>query len=151
MKTSDLLRVNLTDRLREYESLRDLLLRERECLISIDPSSVETLIKEMDTVVLRIRLLEEDKTRLLLAYTREQNTASGMTFALFCSQTGDKSLQSEHSRLVTLLQNITDLNDFNRVLTERSLGFTRGALGLIRSLGAGNNGGKKLRSVSREV
>jgi hypothetical protein len=54
----------LNAQLNGYERLLDLLIREKELLIVLDSHGVEELSKEKDTLMLRLRLLEEERFRL---------------------------------------------------------------------------------------
>jgi hypothetical protein len=58
MKTADTIKSILVEQIDGYRSLLDLLQRERECLLNLDANGVESISKEKDTMIMRLRLVE---------------------------------------------------------------------------------------------
>lgn len=141
----------LSEQIIGYRTLRDILQRERACLVQIDPLGVEALSKEKDTIVLRLRLLEEERIRLVSAFAASQGVAEEKAFQRLTEVTPDGSFQNLRLQLVSLLQSISELNDFNRVLIERSSSMVRNALNFLGSVGINLHSSKKGSLLSREI
>lgn len=141
----------LADQADGYRALLDLLQRERACLVQFDAAGVEDLSKEKDTVVLKLRLLEEERIRLVREYGNDQGLAGDLSLQRLAESTGDKEFLAIRLRLLSLLQGIVELNEFNRVLIERSSTVVRSALTFLGSLGAGLPAGASGALLSREA
>jgi len=151
MNVVENIRAILSEQVAGYRTLVEILRRERECLVRFDPAGVETLSKEKDTLVLKLRLLEEERIRLVKVFAAEHAIAEQSTLQRLVEVTGDDSFQQLRSQLVSLLQGIMELNDFNRVLIERSSGVVQNALGFLSSFGIANATQHKGRLLSREA
>jgi flagellar biosynthesis/type III secretory pathway chaperone len=151
MSTVESIKSILSEQVIGYRTLLEVLRRERECLIHFDPAGVETLSKEKDTVVLKLRLLEEERIRLVRSFAADHATAEQTALQKLIEVSGDDSFQQLRLQLISLLQGIMELNEFNRVLIERSSGVVKNALSFLSSLGVNLNAGKKGSLVSREA
>lgn len=58
----------LSEQVIGYRTLIDILRQERECLVCFNPAGVESLSREKDTIVLKLKLLEEERVRLVRAF-----------------------------------------------------------------------------------
>ena len=132
----------LEEQIKEYKNLLALLRKERQCLIDIDENGVEDLSKQKDTTVLKLRLLEQERLRLM----GEHFTADGrgapeshISLQELSVTTGDGSFLEIRRRMISLLQGIQELNEFNRVLIERSLHFFGDSLDFFGKAGASVN------------
>jgi hypothetical protein len=127
--------------LREQETcckaLVGLLQKERARLVEFDARAVEEMVKEKDTLLLRLRLLEEERQRLVSALAGEWAGAreGELTLRALAERTGDAELPGIRLKLLSLAQSIEDLNSFNRHLIDRSLGSVRSARGFFNALG----------------
>ena len=119
-----------------YRALLDILQQERAYLIRFNPLGVETLSKEKDTAVMKLRLLEEERVRIVRLYVREQGIAESDVFRCLAESTKDDTFQRLRLQLISLLQSITELNGFNRILIERSAAVVKNALNFLNSCGA---------------
>lgn len=123
--------------LREQETccktLVGLLQRERGHLVDLDVRAVEELTKEKDTLLLRLRFLDEERQRLVSVLSKEWPGQSGEEFTLraLAERAGDAELLEIRLKLVSLAQSINDLNSFNRYLVDRSLSNVRSARGVF--------------------
>ncbi|MBE0569716.1 MAG: flagellar export chaperone FlgN [Deltaproteobacteria bacterium] len=120
------------------KSLVGLLQRERTHLIDFNVPAVEELAKEKDTILLRLRLLEEERQRLAAALAAEWPEAreGEITLRVIVERTGDAELSGIRLKLVSLAQSIEDLNSFNRHLIDRSLNSVRTATGFFNAFGS---------------
>jgi|GEM_PF-567259 len=133
-----------------YRALLDVLQKERVCLVDLDLPAMEELAKEKDTLLLRIRLLEEERARLARGLGGQDRTgpASGTggtagttgedapTLRSLAEATGDASLLEMRLALRSLVQSLEELNGFNRVLIERCLDHVRAGAAFLGALGA---------------
>jgi len=134
--------------------LVDLLQRERTFLIEFNVPAVEELAKEKDTLLLRLRLLEEERQRLAQAIAGEWPETRGREISLrtIAERTGDAELSAIRLKLVSLVQSIEDLNSFNRHLIDRSLNSVRTATGFFNAFGSrGPEPAQSGRLLSREL
>lgn len=115
--------------------LLDVLQKERECLIELDVSELENLSKEKDTIILWLRLLEEEKNRLMNKFATDKSIDGDINLDRLCGLTGDHALQGFRLQVVSIFQSIAELNEFNRILMERSMVFFKNAAGFLDSFG----------------
>jgi flagellar biosynthesis/type III secretory pathway chaperone len=151
MSSVENIKTILSEQVSGYKTLLDILRRERENLINFDPAGVEALSKEKDTIVLKLRLLEEERIRLVGAFAVDHAIADQFTLQKLTELTGDETFQRLRSQLISLLQGIMEMNEFNRVLIERSSGMVRNALAFLGSLGVNLNTNNKGAILSREA
>jgi len=135
MKQTDDIKSILTEQVGGYRILLDLLQRERATLLRFDPRAMESLSKEKDTIVMKLRLLEEERVRLVRAFTEEHGIADKAAFSKLAETAGDDSFQRLRLQLISLLQSIMELNGFNRVLIVRSSLVVKNALNFLGSIG----------------
>ncbi len=135
MNTTAGIKAILTDQVAGYRALLDILQREREHLVRFNAVEVENLSKEKDTAVLKLRLLEEERVRLVRSFAAEQNIDERNAFPALIRLTGDDSFQRLRLQLISLLQSISELNGFNRILIERSAVVVKNALTFLGSFG----------------
>jgi flagellar biosynthesis/type III secretory pathway chaperone len=151
MNLAESIKSILTEQVAAYRTLLEILRRERECLVHIDPAGVETLSKEKDTIVLKLRLLEEERIRLVQAFARNLGINEKSALEKLAEVTGDNDFRRLRLQLISLLQGIMELNDFNRVLIERSSAVIKNALNFLGSLGIKMQGNSRGALLSREV
>jgi flagellar biosynthesis/type III secretory pathway chaperone len=133
----------LSEQVKGYKTLVDLLQKERTCLLDLNAQGVEELSKEKDTLIMRLRLLEEERIRLV-----RKHFNGDVSLQKLWEQTRDDTLMEMRSKLLSLVQSIEELNEFNRLLIGRSLNYIKttadffGLSGLNKGRGA---------YVSREI
>jgi flagellar biosynthesis/type III secretory pathway chaperone len=137
MNHTDALKSTLQEQLNAYSDLLDLLKEERACLVEIQPAEIERISKEKDTVVMRLRLLEEERQRLTLDFARMNGLSEDINLDEIGRFTGDRIFHDLRSRLLSILQGIEEMNRFNSVLIDRSLQYVRTATGFFNSFGKG--------------
>ncbi|MDA8239473.1 MAG: flagellar protein FlgN [Nitrospiraceae bacterium] len=141
MKSLDPLKMILNEQVVCCRALLDLLQRERLCLLEVDAYTIENLSTEKDTIVMKLRLLEEERQRLAADWTGGDATLKGLS-----AVTGDTSLLGIRSKLISLVQAIEEMNSFNRLLIERSLDYMKSnALFFSEDAGDGSRAGKGMR------
>lgn len=142
----------LDEQISSYRRLVELLQNERACLVDLDVEGMERLIKEKDTLTFRLRLLDEERIRLMGEFCRanpEAGPPGELNLEKLSELTGDRGFLETRSKLVSLVQNIEELNSFNRMLIERSLGHVQGAGNFFNSFGSAGEGKGTL--LSRET
>ena len=115
----------LGEQVNTYKMLHELLNKERECLIDIDSGRVEEISKEKDTVILRLRLLEEERQRLIKKFADENCLNPDINLDELGKATGNDVFHTLRSQLLSLLQSIEEMNRFNSILIDRSLNHIR--------------------------
>jgi flagellar biosynthesis/type III secretory pathway chaperone len=151
MSIIDSIKSILIEQTRSYRGLVSLLQRERECLINLDADEVENLSKEKDTILLRLRLLEEERIRLIKKYSADNGNAGSVSLQSLSDLTADNDFQLVRSQLTSLLQSIQELNDFNMILIERSLSAVRNSVGFLESFGLHINQKNTGAVLSKEI
>ncbi|MDA8168208.1 MAG: flagellar protein FlgN [Nitrospiraceae bacterium] len=140
----------LSEQIRECRKLLEILQKERQRLVNLESSGVEALSKEKDTVVLKLRLLEEERVRLLSAFAGGSGMAADISLKGLYEKTGDGAFMDLRCQLISLVQSITELNEFNRILIERSLSAVSSSIGFFDSFGLDVHNGKGA-VISREI
>jgi flagellar biosynthesis/type III secretory pathway chaperone len=141
----------LSEQVSCYRTLMEVLRKEREHLVHFNAPGVETLSKEKDTIVLQLRLLEEERIRLVRAFAAERAPGEDLSLQRLSQLTGDETLQKLRLQLISLLQGIVELNAFNRVLIERSSSVVKNALQFLSSLGVNHISQNTGTRLSREA
>lgn len=132
------------------KELHDVLTREREFLIEHNIAELNNLSKEKDTICLWLNLLKEELNRLLYRFAIEkeiQDIDLGKLFIL----TGDSSINELKLQLVSLSQSLKELNDFNRILIERSFDFYKDATDFLCSFGYSSEKSLTGTILSKEI
>ena len=151
MRTLDNIKNLLVEQINSYRSLLDLLQRERESLINLDAGGVEAISKEKDTIIMRLRLIEEERIRLVGKFLAENRLDRHLSLQRIVEVTGDETLQILRLQLVSLIQSIGELNDFNMVLIGRSLNFIKHSMAFLESFGLDIDQLHAGRIYSREI
>lgn len=150
MKTIEAIKNILFEQINGYRSLMNILQRERAYLLNFNPSGIENLSKEKDNLILKLGLLEEERLRLLDIYSKEAGIDGEMGLHRLYELTGDEAFKVIRLQLISLIQAISELNEFNRILIDRSLNFLKGSFDALRTYfpSASSIGAK---TVSKEV
>jgi flagellar biosynthesis/type III secretory pathway chaperone len=134
-RSTDRIKNILTEQIISYRTLLDLLQRERGSLVQLNAEEIEKISKEKDTIVLRLRLLEDERKRLVDTLSAETRNSDPLTLQKLCEITGDQDFQSIRLQLRSLLQSIEELNAFNMILIGRSLSFINNSMHFLGSFG----------------
>jgi flagellar biosynthesis/type III secretory pathway chaperone len=132
----------LEEEVRGYSELLSLLRKEKEAILSFRPGEIEEMAKEKDALVLKLRLLDDERKRLL----REQVAEEGLEPDLMTlyQRTGDGRLPELRSRLKSLLIGIQELNELNRILIDRATLHVRTSASFLQSFGITGGQGQSL-------
>ncbi|MBF0472817.1 MAG: flagellar export chaperone FlgN [Nitrospirae bacterium] len=171
----------LNAQLNGYESLLELLKREKGLLIDLDSHGVEEISKEKDTLVLRLRLLEEERFRIQkklamelainnmgdtqttgftskeASFSRFDNmpmfsqTDANITLKTLHKLTGVDEFNVIRLKLVSLIQSVEEINSFNKILIDRSLSYIRSSVELYSSFGFYSNAYNTGNLIAREA
>ncbi len=115
----------LKEQINSYGMLLDLLKRERDYLVDIDTEKVEEISKEKDTIVMRLRLLEEERLRLTGKIAEDNGIVEDINLERLGQITGDNTFMILRSQLLFLLQSIDEMNRFNSILIDRSIRYIK--------------------------
>lgn len=122
----------LNEQVKGYRELFELLQQEKECLIVLNAECIEELSKIKDTLLLKLKLLEEERIRLMKDFGDEN-----MNIKKLAEVTGEGSFLNIRSKLLSLIQSINELNNFNKILIERSIAYSRSTSLFFTSSGIG--------------
>jgi len=111
----------LKEQVNSYKILLDLLKDERKSLVEINADKIEDISKEKDTVVMRLRLLEEERQRLISKFTEDKGVDYNITLLELGKLTENSLIPKLRSQLLSLLQSIEEMNRFNSILIDRSI------------------------------
>lgn len=123
----------LKEQINGYKSLHEVLKKEKICLVNIDPDEVTEISKVKDTIVMRLRLLEEERVRLIKAYVGDNDIQGDVDLKELERLTGNTIFSSLRSQLLSLLQTIDDMNKFNSILIDRSINHIKTTSSFINS------------------
>ena len=151
MKIIDSIKGILIEQIKSYRLLLEVLQKERECLINLDADEVERLSKEKDTLLLKLRFLEEERIRLIKRFTSDNRISIGTTLQGLADFTADDDFKIMRSQLKSLLQSIQELNDFNMILIDRSLKVARHSISFLESFGLFINQNNTGVMLSKEI
>lgn len=111
----------LKELIRAYEVFHEILGRERDCLVNMNVEKIEEISKEKDTVIMRLRLLEDERQRLINNFINDNGITGDFNLRKMGEITGNDIFLTLRSRLKSLLQSIEDMNKFNSELIGKSL------------------------------
>lgn len=139
--------------------LLELLQREKICLINLQMGEIEALTKEKDILVLKLRLLEEERGRLIDRFVFENFSdlpGEGPAFQKIsllklAELTGETTFIEIRSKLISLSQGIKELNDLNKVMIDRTLGFLKRNTKFLGVVYPETSKGEKGRLLSMEM
>ncbi|NWF97430.1 MAG: flagellar protein FlgN [Nitrospirae bacterium] len=135
MTTLENIKSILIEQINGYRFLLELLQKERLYLLNFDAQGVEAVSKEKDVAIIRLRLIEEERIRLINKYLSENNLRCEFTLQKLIELTGDNNLSILRMQLISLMQSIEELNSFNMILIGRSLNFVRHSMAFLESVG----------------
>ncbi len=121
MTTEQAIETILKEQINSYKVLHDVLKQERLCLVKIDVDQVEKISKEKDTVVMKLRLLEEERQRLIKKFIRDNDLPDDINLNDLAKFTGNTLFKELRSKLLSLLQVIEEMNKFNSILINKSI------------------------------
>lgn len=104
-------------------ALAELLRKEREVIVSLDPHALEQLLREKETLTAGIRACDEARERILDSLSLKNKTLSEIAGAAG-GHYRDK-LTVIASKFTAVIQLITELNAFNGKLIEKSLHYIK--------------------------
>jgi flagellar biosynthesis/type III secretory pathway chaperone len=123
----------LGEQIQGCREMMDLLQREKVCLLDLQMEGVEAITKEKDSLVLKLRLLEEERLRLFdrlmienpLGILDKARPEGAITLQRLAEITGETIFREIRSKLISLSQSIKELNELNRLMIDRTLHFLR--------------------------
>lgn len=125
-----------------YGSLLLILQREKEAVIGSALKDLNEISKEKENILLKIRILEEQRLRILqrladaLGYSSQGLTLTKLSQLV--NEPYSNRLRACHSNFLALIQSIREINHSNRALLTHSLELVRGSLSLMDTLMASN-------------
>lgn len=120
-----------------YVELRDVLQKERECMVCLDPDGLEQAVEAKELLVEEARLLEEsrvDVARKLAGTLGLPDTRPSLSRLLEALGARSGRLLEQHSRLVALLSAVYELIDANASFAREGLDQVQDTLRLLGRL-----------------
>ena len=151
MKDIESIKYILNEQINGYSSLLEKLQKEKECLINLKVDEIEDLSKEKDIIILKLRLLEEERIRITERFKIENNIGYDLSLQILSEVTGDDFFYKARLKLISLCQGISELNEFNRILLDRSMNLIKNALNVLGVVGANMPLKNNSSLLSREV
>ena len=121
-----------------------LLQKEKDVIISLDPASLEQLLRDKETVIASIRLCDESRERILTSLGFKDRTLFEVAQAV--EDDYRDRLNGLASKFKAIVCSISELNRFNSILIDKSLQYVRTSHNFLDSLGV-----QPQRKVSMEV
>jgi flagellar biosynthesis/type III secretory pathway chaperone len=121
----------LLEQIEGCRQLLGVLQREKFCLMELNLEGVEAVTKEKDIQVLKLKLLEKERERLLETFSRQRSPSlkdsepTPLSLQKLALLTGDRTFSEMRSKLISLSQSIKELNDLNKIMIDRTLGYLR--------------------------
>jgi len=137
MKTLELIVDILFRQIDGYEALYELLGREREYLVSYDIEGFQSTAKQKDSLVMQLRLLEEERARLTEKFFTERGVFGERTITRLWELSGDSRFMTAKYRLQALLKGIEELNQFNRILIDRTMNYLNASSSFLNTVRPG--------------
>ena len=149
----------LVEQVQGCRLLLELLQREKICLVNLQMDEIEALTKEKDILVLKLRLLEEERGRLLDRFALENFSElpdegpafQNISLLKLAELTGETIFKEIRSKLISLSQGIKELNDLNKIMIDRTLGFLKKNNQFLGIVYPGTSKGEKGRLLSMEM
>lgn len=119
---------------RLYVELRDLLQRERVCMVELDAGGLEEAVRRKEALATEGRLLEEARQEVARSLAAALGVAEQPPrLSTLCARLGHEgtSLREIHTRLIALLGAVRELADANASFAGDSLAQIRATLGLF--------------------
>ena len=124
----------LKEQIATYKTLKDILTTERKALVDIDVENIERISKKKDTVIMRLRLLEEERQRLLSEFISTKDLSGDINLKELSKLTGNEIFFDLRSQLLSILQSIDELNKFNSLLIDKSIRYYQTTTNHINSI-----------------
>ena len=118
-----------------YFSLLELLQNEKEALVGSKIEELQGVIKGKESLLLKIRILDEHRNRLLkkigelLGDNEKELTMTRLSSLV--DEPFSSKLKNSSSKLLALTQSIQELNNCNRSLLVHSIELVRGSMNLL--------------------
>lgn len=106
--------------IKSYEELVSILQKEREALISFTPDQIEALSREKDMIIMKIKLFDEERVNILSKISSQLQINKNINISNLLDITKDDDLRDLGYKLTSLVQTVNDLNEFNKILIEKS-------------------------------
>ena len=113
--------------------LVDLLQKEKDVIISLNPNALEQLLAEKEAISTNIRMCDEARERILDRLGFKNKTISQVAAAA-ADEYRDK-LTAIASKFTSVIHSITELNKFNGKLIEKSLYYVKASYKFLNSFG----------------
>ncbi|MCL5063139.1 MAG: flagellar protein FlgN [Nitrospirae bacterium] len=109
----------------------ELLQREKDVIVSLDPRALESLLSDKEAITTQIRVCDETRERILDALGFKNKTISEV--ARMADSGYREKLTAIASKFTSIIHSISELNRFNSVLIEKSLYYIKTSYNFLSS------------------
>jgi len=113
--------------------LVDLLQKEKDVIVSLNPDALERLLAEKEAISTNIRMCDEARERILDRLGFKNKTISESAAA--AADDYRDNLADIASKFTSVIHSITELNKFNGKLIEKSLYYVKASYKFLNSFG----------------
>lgn len=111
--------------------LAELLQKERDVIVSFNSAEIELLLNDKKAITGKIRAYDETRERILESLGFRDKTVSEV--AEIADKDYRERLTAIASEFISMLQSISELNEFNSRLIEKSLYFIRTSYSFLKA------------------
>lgn len=113
----------------------ELLQREKDVIVSLDPRALESLLSDKEAITTQIRVCDETRERILDVLGFKNKTISEV--AKMADSGYREKLTAIASKFTSIIHSISELNRFNSVLIEKSLYYIKTSYNFLSSFDIG--------------
>ena len=125
-----------------YQSLFAVVQNEKNAVVSLDLQQLNEACKAKDNLLLKLRILEEQREQVMVRLAAEIGCSSqGLTLtqlSLLVDESYGRRLTSLSRDLLALIQSLQDATQQNKFLMSHSMQLIRGSYNLLNNLMAAN-------------
>ena len=123
-----------------YAEIRDVLQRERACMVDRDAAGLEEAVREKEALAEEARLVAESRIEVAAALAHELGVDDPQpTLGALCAALGadDEALRERHARLSALLAAVQELSHANASFARQGIDQVRATLRTLGRITAG--------------
>jgi len=148
-----------------HQELLTVLSKEKTSIVESNLEALNNANGEKETLILKVKNLEEKRLNLAVKIAESSGeSCQDITLKRLCEITGEPHstrLDDCRSRLISMIKNVRDLNEENKILLTQGVELVRGSFMLLDNLMSSNsvyyrtgeigNSGQSGRVISGEI
>ncbi len=125
-----------------YQTLFGLVQKEKEAVVGLNLQQLNEACKAKDNLLLKLRILEEQREQLMdklaVVMNCEPNEISLTQLSYRVKEPYAGRLRSASAKLLSLIQELQEANQQNKMLLSHSLALVQGSYNLLNNVMAAN-------------